>query len=618
MVDDQFYGNIPKIDFNEKYNQYNFLLKETYKKEENKYSSSSSSSSSSSEVKIENRCFGTNLYLSNYPKFTKEKENLVINRCTNKISKKTFCSTHLDLCTYLNNINHEHEKLFSPKFMVQYDNLIYNHYSVEKYADLCKKKQIYRIDIIILFFSLQYDIIIRKERDTLCYHFTKDEGHQKALQSRIKLLEKLSKHLNLDEYKDLNFYECCKYLTYLSYNYYLVLIFTLNISFKYLDNLDIVTSKEYILSDLFDIIRRVAKVGYSSSSSQKLYGDAYSLIDNIVFENEKYFTEIIYPKNKFIEYFVEKNKKSIIKIQEKEESSIEIFPLEEKVERVNIFEHLEDDDFIELDVIEIVEDEPLQILEEETTISLPPQPSSKKKKKKKKKTKKVAPLIPSGIEVKVVKKPVEEIDFNYLFIEKLQELKNNIITRLTLLEEIDRLHQRHLTLGDALVMTFERLHPSPYIKKIKEQKVYFLSNMKKDDRVKSSKNNYFRFLSYEEECLNIEYRLGSSEKLKEKTRVLIEFLKNLRKTDVLCLLWIDKFFYYADKELRAHCYLIYDYDTILKDNHNFELKTIREISIEDRKIKAILRDIIKIDEKVLEDIKIIVELCSNVLKVEEK
>jgi hypothetical protein len=608
MMNEQFYGNIRKIDFIEKYNRYNFYLKETFKKE-------SEESGRSPEKVIEKRCFGTNLFLSNYSKYTKEKDDIVFIRCNKKISKKTFCSIHDELCTHLNTVNHDHEKLFSPNLIFHFDKLIHKHRSIKKYINSCMKKQIYRIDVIILFFSLKYDIFIRKERNAVCYHFTKDEGHQKALEIRIDLLNMMTEYLNLNEYKDLSPYDCCKYLTYLSDNYYLVLIFTLNISFKYFDQLDIVKSNEYILSDLFDIIRKSSKTSESqseSSSSSKI-SNAHSLIDIIVFENEKYFIENIYPKNKFVEYFIEKNKNTIL-----ENSSLEILSIPNSVSKIqsisNIFEHLEDDKFIELEII----DSPQYLEEEDTILTIPLKSKSKKKKKR---SKNIA--IQKQLIVPEIKLDIPEIDFESLLIEKYRNLRVNVIERLVLFEEIDKIHSGRSNLRGSLEITFGKLYTSPYIEEIKYQKGVAMNEYSRESEFRAHITNFFRFLVMEEGMVKQEYILGSSEKLKENLKTLLDFLENVReKVDedgLTGLLWIANLFHIFNDTLRKHYETSFEYDMVLKKNHNLDLNLRDENPLlENEKIRNLLKNILKLDEIILKNIKELYDASSNFKKKVEK
>lgn len=260
------------------YNRYDSILKDIYQFD-------------SIIEKSEDGCLATNLYVAGYSLYQKNKENMAHVKCSKKIYKKVFCEKHYKLATYLSMINHQSEKLFSlcPKMVKIFNNhlgasLAFREYIKKCYSPTSKS----RINIFVLYFSLQYDILLRKERNELCYYFTKnDEGHNNAINIREDSLSVIKDYVNLDDISTMSFSKLCQYYDILSKNYWYFKILALDISKKYIQSLQ--KSKENRI--IINILNLIKKINPQCGFIEEVYPTIDDLCKKIIRDNKKFFKD---------------------------------------------------------------------------------------------------------------------------------------------------------------------------------------------------------------------------------------------------------------------------------------------------------------------------------------
>lgn len=257
------------------YNRYDSILKEVYQAD-------------SLFEENEEGCFAINLKAADYSFYQKNKENMNHVRCSKKIYKKVFCEKHYKLAYYLSMINHQSEKLFSliPAVNKIFNNhlgnsLVFRNYIKKCYSPISKS----RINIFILFFSLHYDILLRKERNELCYYFTKNnEGHDNAIKIREDSLSVIKEYVNLDDISNMNLNRLCEYYDILSKNYWYFRILSLDISKTYLNSLE-KNKENRIIINILNLIKKINPSPYTMIKEK--YPTIEELCKKVIRDNKK-------------------------------------------------------------------------------------------------------------------------------------------------------------------------------------------------------------------------------------------------------------------------------------------------------------------------------------------
>lgn len=284
------------IGLSDYYNQYNYLLKDIYLK--------------NLEKEEEGGCLGTDLKIANYDFYKKDKDNIEYKKCSKKIYKKVFCHDHYRLSNYLSIINHQAEKLysFSSKLTDLFNNKLGNNETIDNYIKKCLSPDSKnRINIFILFFSLCYDIIIRKEREALCYYFLQDEGHHNAIKIREDTLSTIQKYIDLKDISKMNLERICNYYDILGKNYWLFKILSLDNSRNYLDCLK-KNSKNKITFNIINLFKRlkskiqIKPINYECFTIEELF-------EKTIKDNKKIF-KTLFGENDTIKLILEKLKEN--------------------------------------------------------------------------------------------------------------------------------------------------------------------------------------------------------------------------------------------------------------------------------------------------------------------
>lgn len=173
------------------FREYLDILKSTFEEEENRAISSTISLS-----KKGRRCLASSLYASKYVTYEKKKD-VLFERCTEKInSKKGFCPLHTKLNDRLSSVIHIFERM---EDMDEF-NYILRVLPSKKILEKRIEEWFHSKPVMlwIVYFFLIYEVVIREERNYVCYYFTKDEGHTTAIAIQKNAIEMMGKILSID------------------------------------------------------------------------------------------------------------------------------------------------------------------------------------------------------------------------------------------------------------------------------------------------------------------------------------------------------------------------------------------------------------------------------------